>query len=287
MHSNPERWQARVDQYLLQNDALGYNRFTDFDWAGLPDSIRESELGELQLRAVETAMLVEDHLPGYAGEYLRLFSVDSSRTDEEAWSNRQMLHFVFRWVAEEDRHAHILELYLRHSGRRDPAALTQLMVTEGKKPYTAPHEAPAALFAYTALQEKATQMFYSCLRQAVREPVLRRVLQHLAADEARHCHFFSQIVLDTLREGTPKTLALIREALQQFEMPLAHTLAQYKRKAILMARAADGYDYRHAFAHFARLLKQALATRLNARGTHLTDLLQLTQQLSPPLRSDL
>jgi acyl-[acyl-carrier-protein] desaturase len=281
MQLDAERLQECVSQYLRRNDAVGYNRFEDFAWNGLPDSIHNSELGELQLRAVETALLVEDHIPSYASEYLRLFSVDSSRTDEEAWVNRQMLHFVFRWVAEEDRHAHVLELYLRHSGQRDPQSLTQLLVTEGKKPYTAPHELPAALFAYTALQEKATQLFYSCLRQAVREPVLREILRHLAADEARHCNFFSQVVLDILREGRPRTLALIRDALEQFEMPLAHTLSAYKRKAILMARAADGYDYRHAFEHFARLVKQVLAARVTARGTQLTDLLQLAQQLAP------
>jgi acyl-[acyl-carrier-protein] desaturase len=279
MDAGSEQWQEHVDQYLRKNDAIGYNRFEEFDWAELPDSVHESGLGQLQLQAVETALLVEDHIPGYASEYMRLFSVDPSRSDEEAWANRQMLHFVFRWVAEEDRHAHVLELYLRHCGRWDGEALTKLLVAEGKKPYSAPHEMPTALFAYTALQEKATQLFYSCLRQAVREPVLRRVLQHLAADEARHCHFFSQIVLDALREGNAKRLALIREALQQFEMPLAHTLAQYKRKAILMARAADGYDYRHAFDHFARLLKQAMSARITARGADLTDLLRLTQQL--------
>jgi rubrerythrin len=164
--------------------------------------------------------------------------------------------------------------------------LTQLLVTEGKKPYTAPHEVPAALFAYTALQEKATQVVYSCLRHAVREPVLREILRHLAVDEARHCSFFSQIVLDSLREAKPKTLALIRQALEQFEMPLAHTLAEYKRKAIWMARAAEGYDYRHAFEHFSRLVKQALAARQTARSTQLTDLLQLTQQLAPRLGCD-
>jgi hypothetical protein len=281
MRLDAQVWEERITEYLRRNDAVGYNRFTGFDWEGLPDSVRESEMGDLQLRAVETALLVEDHIPSYASEYLRLFSVDASRTDEEAWANRQMLHFVFRWVAEEDRHAHLLELYLRHSGQRDPQALTQLLVTECKKPYTAPHELPPALFAYTAIQEKATQLFYSCLRQAVREPVLREILRHLAADEARHCTFFSQIVLEALREGRPKTLALIRESLEQFEMPLAHTLSQYKRKAILMARAADGYDYRHAFDHFARLVKQALSSRLNARGTQLTDLLQLAQQMAP------
>jgi acyl-[acyl-carrier-protein] desaturase len=286
MQPDSERLQERVSDYLLRNDAVGYNRFSDFGWETLRDSLHEHELSDLQLRAVETALLVEDHIPSYASEYLRIFSVDSSRTDEEAWANRQMLHFVFRWVAEEDRHAHLLELYLRHSGQRDPEALTRLLVTEGKKPYTAPHEVPAALFAYTAIQEKATQLFYSCLRQAVREPVLREILRNLAADEARHCTFFSQIVLDILREERPKTIALIREALEQFEMPLAHTLSQYKRKAILMARAADGYDYRRAFEHFARLVKQVLSARLTSRGSQLNDLLLLAQQLSPPLRSE-
>ena len=108
MQLDPERWQEHVDRYLQQNDAVGYNRFGDFDWAALPDSVCESKVGELQLRAVETALLVEDHIPSYAAEYLRLFSVDSSRSDAEAWANRQMLHFDFRWVAEEDRHAHLL-----------------------------------------------------------------------------------------------------------------------------------------------------------------------------------
>src|SRR5687768_1898586 len=121
--------QDHMEAYLRQNDHVGYNRFTDFDWAGLPASIERSGIKELHIGAVETAMLVEDHIPQYGSEYMRLFTIDPERNDEEAWTNRQMLHFVFRWVAEEDRHAHILELWLRHSGRRDPAQLTQLMVT--------------------------------------------------------------------------------------------------------------------------------------------------------------
>ena len=44
----------------------GYNRFTDFDWATLPESLARSQVTELQIGAVETAMLVEDHIPGYA-----------------------------------------------------------------------------------------------------------------------------------------------------------------------------------------------------------------------------
>ncbi len=50
------------------------------------------------------------------------------------------------------------------------------MVLEGKKQYAVPHEDPTQLFTYTALQEKATQLFYSCLRPSVREPALRSIL---------------------------------------------------------------------------------------------------------------
>ena len=112
--------EARVREYLEATDSTGYNRFTDFDWANLPDSISRSNLRDLHISAVETAMLVEDHIPGYASEYMRLFSMQSAADGREGWLHRQMLHFIFRWVAEEDRHGHILELWLRHSGRRDP-----------------------------------------------------------------------------------------------------------------------------------------------------------------------
>jgi acyl-[acyl-carrier-protein] desaturase len=176
-----------VDDYLSGNDHIGYNRFHDFSWTTLKDSVHESGLTDVHVGAVETAMLVEDHIPGYASEYIRVFMTHEGRTDAEAWKCREMLHFVFRWVAEEDRHAHCLELWLRNCGRKDPDALTDLMVIEGKKHYSMPHDDPTQLFTYTAIQEKATQLYYSCLRSSVTEPVLRSVLGRLAQDEARHC----------------------------------------------------------------------------------------------------
>ncbi|MBI3910873.1 MAG: acyl-ACP desaturase [Armatimonadetes bacterium] len=273
--------QCHVEDYLRAYDSLGYNRFLDFDWQALPDSLARSGITELHLAAVETAMVVEDHIPGYASEYQRLFHVEGSRTDEEAWMRRQTLHFVFRWVAEEDRHAHVLELYLRHSGRRDAAALTALMIREGQKSYRAPHEIPSQLFAYTALQEKATQLYYSCLRQAVDEPVLRQVLLRLSQDEARHCGFFSHLVLDALHDGDLGTIALLKEALHSFRMPLSDMIENYKRKAIQMMRAAGGYDYREAFDYFRRLVKRVAEARTSARGSGLIELMTLAQALAP------
>jgi hypothetical protein len=283
MNENPAltRVQLHVTDYLTTNDHVGYNRFTDFDWTTLADSVLRSSLTDLHVGAVETAMLVEDHIPGYASEYTRLFLPTEDRTDLEAWTCRQMLHFVYRWVAEEDRHAHCLELWLRNCGRSDESALTTLMVTEGKKYYVIPHEDPAQLFTYTTLQEKATQLYYSCLRSAVDEPVLRSVLGRLAQDEARHCHFFSQLALDTLRNANSCYIAKVREALEQFQMPLATMLENYKRKAIQMKRAAGSYDYRDALEFFGRLVRRSLEARSTARSGNLEDLLLFTQKMQP------
>ena len=275
------RLEKHVTDYLRANDHVGYNRFEDFEWDKLKDSVVESGMKDIHISAVETAMLVEDHIPGYGSEYQRIFMINESRSDDEAWMCRQMLHFVFRWVAEEDRHAHCLELWMRHCGKRTDEALTNLMVVEGKKQYLAPHDNPTQLFTYTAIQEKATQLFYSCLRQSVQEPVLRSVLAKLSQDEARHCYFFSQLVLDALSDANSRQVGQMKEALENFAMPLAMMMDNYKRKAILMMHAAGGYDYRTAFEHFSRLVTRVMETRTNARGTNLQDLLTFTQSLQP------
>ncbi|MBM3457127.1 MAG: acyl-ACP desaturase [Armatimonadetes bacterium] len=275
------RVEKHVTDYLSQNDHVGYNRFTDFPWATLKDSLTDSGLKEMHIGAVETAMLVEDHIPGYGSEYTRIFMVSQDRTDSEAWKCRQMLHFVFRWIAEEDRHGHLLELWLRHSGRRDEEALTNLMVTECKKKYEAPHDNPTQLFTYTSVQEKATQLFYSTLRQSVDEPVLRDILARLSQDEARHCNFFSQLCLDALAEANTRHVSQIKEALQHFSMPLAMMMDNYLRKAIQMKRAARGYDYMEALEHFARLVQKTIQARTNSRSAPLQDLLQFTMTKIP------
>jgi len=270
-----------VKRYLLANDNVGYNRYTDFDWADVKRSVDESNMGDIHINAIETAMLVEDHIPGYGTEYQRLFTLDPNLSTEANWRNREMLHFVFRWVAEEDRHAHCLEFYLRATGRRDDAHITNLMVSEGVKHYSAPHDIPTQLFTYTALQEKATQIFYSCVRQAVNEPVLRNVMGHLAQDEARHCKFFSDLVVDALWQADARTVGMMKEAIAHFRMPLSDMMDNYRRKAIEMIRAANGYDYRQSLDHFQRLLNKVATARTNSRADTLEDLLVFVRQRVP------
>ena len=119
----------------------------------------------------------------------------------------------------------------------------------------------------------------------MQEPILRSVLAKLSQDEARHCHFFSQFVLDALTDGNSRQVAEMKAALENFAMPLAMMMDNYKRKAIQMMRAANGYNYLDALEHFQRLVKQVQNTRSTGRGgpgsPNLQDLLVFVQTMMP------
>src|SRR5688572_28640652 len=140
MLDNTPSQQARalVRRYLERFETAGFNRFTGFDWS----AVRGELLSEEQVAALKTAMLVEDHIPGYSSAYHRMFALDPGLPAEELAFRRQMLHFVFRWSFDEDRHAHTLENYLRATGRVDAESLDREMLAAVVKPYAAPHADP-------------------------------------------------------------------------------------------------------------------------------------------------
>ncbi|MEK9146489.1 MAG: acyl-ACP desaturase [Elusimicrobiota bacterium] len=233
-----------VTRYLSRFETLGWNRFSDFEF----DKIEGGLLTEVQVDALKTAMLVEDHIPGYSRAYHDLLRLDADLPAAEISLRRQMLHFVFKWTSDEDRHAQTLENYLRACGRVDPAALSAEMNAAVVQPYTIPHDDPMQMAVYTVIQEKATQVFYSCLRDAAEEPVLKKVLTALSQDEARHCGFFSDLLRVYLAAPGGPDYARIQEAVVEFRMPLYGILDNYKRRSITMMRAASGYHFRDAFS---------------------------------------
>lgn len=97
------------------------------------------------------------------------------------------------WTAEEDRHGNVMRDYCRDAALFEPAALDRLQfdyLNSGFDPEWA--GSPYRLLAYTSLQERATQMAHANTARlaGAEEPLLQRVLAHLAGDEARHCAFY-------------------------------------------------------------------------------------------------
>lgn len=243
-----------IQTYLTLSDQIVWDRFGHFDPA--PEKLPAPRLTPHQLEAVKTAFLIEDHIPGYATEYFRIFPVDDTVPMEQAAWNRELQHFIFRWCAEEDRHAHVLELYLERTEQVSPEALVKERVKEGKKRYRAPHDDHFQLFTYTLLQEKATQIFYMSLRKHIEDPLLKEILLKLAQDEARHCHFFTEVVRLQLEARKSAAIPLLQETVERFRMPLSDMLENYKRRSIIMKHAAGGYHHGTAFDYFKKVIEQ-------------------------------
>jgi acyl-[acyl-carrier-protein] desaturase len=255
-----ERLRHHIDGYNRLADDSNWNRFKSLHWNELNPSL----LTEGQKNAVVFVTYVEDHLPGYFSEYQSLFPIE---TESMALSlhNRELFHFTVRWGLEEDRHAQALALYQYHAGiEPDRNRLEEKLIIENRKPFSIGFSQPVQVFTYTLLQEKATQLYYQSLSRVVKEPVLNRLLIYLTKDESRHFGFFSEMVDSFVESYGEKVLSLIEEVALNYKMPLHNTMEDYRRRAILMAREAPGYD---------RMLPQKVLMRqLKRLGERLPDL---------------
>jgi hypothetical protein len=225
----------------------------DFDWAAA-DADR---LTDGQRSAVRFITFIEDHLPGYFALYSSRFPLDADVDVETFLLNREIYHFTVRWAQEEDSHARALFRYQVESGISAAEPLRRELAEEGRKSFSLPHEHPAALFAYTLVQEKATQIYYQNLRAVVDDPVLAEVLNRLSRDEARHFTFMADMVETYLRRYGEAVIEPIRDAIAQFRMPLADTLNGYWRWALRIADTAR-YDHTEAYEHLVRIVRRAV-----------------------------
>jgi hypothetical protein len=268
-----------VNDYLKSSDRLVWDRFSHFaqadkgEWPG-------PGLTKMQLMAVKTAFLVEDHIPGYSTEYMRLFPVSEEVGPEQSKINRIMMHFILRWCSEEDRHAHVLELYLKKTKQVEAMELSDDMLKEGMKKYEAFSADHAALFAYTTIQEKATAIFYKCLAAAVEDPLLKEIMTKLVADESRHAKFFSDALLIAMQNRGPAIMPTIQETLEKFYMPLASSMENYKRRSIVMLREAKGYTWHAGLDYLQGLVerfKNLPTTRADERWQEFLTLAQAVE----------
>jgi hypothetical protein len=205
---------------------------------------------------VKTVLYVEDHLPGYLSEYLRIMT-NPDVADEQHILNRNTLHFTFRWVSEEDRHAHVLERYLTHTGLVGEKELALDMMRERKEAYIFPYQQLIEGFVYLALQEKATHLYYRALARDIDEPLLKTLLTRMGADEASHGRFFYDILIKSHAGDMDALAKKVSAVANDFKMPVQNNLLNYRRQLLGMMRAAPSYRHPDVFTDMMNAVESA------------------------------
>jgi hypothetical protein len=237
---------------------MGWSPYDLVDQAQMRTLARPERLSATQFGAVKTVLFVEDHLPGYVSEYLRVMT-DPTAPDEQQIVNRKALHYTFRWVAEEDRHAHVLEMYLVKSGLITEQELQQEMLRERKTGYVFPYEQITDGFIYLALQEKATHLYYRALARDLDEPLLKVILTKMGADEASHGAFFYDLLTKSFSGDLDALARKVSAVAADFRMPVQNNLLNYRRQLLGMMRAAPSYKHGDVFADMMRAVDRAAA----------------------------
>lgn len=274
MFPKPEVLDEVLYDYLRRSDRMGWSAYDLVDAEHMRDLCRPERLNEAQRAAVKTVLFVEDHLPGYLSEYLRV-TTDPNLPDAQHIVNRTALHYTFRWVAEEDRHAHVLEMYMTKAGLITRPELEQEMLRERKTAYIFPYDQLEEAFIYLALQEKATHLYYRALAKDIDEPLLKVILTKMGADEASHGKFFYELLIKSNKGDLDLLSRKISAVANDFKMPVQNNLLNYRRQLLNMMRCAPSYKHPDVFADMMRAVEKA------GQQYHRDSLTLITPDISP------
>jgi acyl-[acyl-carrier-protein] desaturase len=186
---------------------------------GIPDYIRA---------ALALNMLTEEGLP----HFHRLLAVYLG--DDSHWRSWNNL-----WTAEEDRHGAVLHDYVRDTRLFNQRKIEEMQfeyIRNGFHPEW--DKDPYRVFAYTTVQERATQFSHSETGRilAEYEPRLAEVLAHVAKDEARHYAFYRTVFEEILKRDPDQALHSASFILPAIDMP-GVTMPGFKELADVIRRA--------------------------------------------------
>ncbi len=189
----------------------------DIDWSQFDASKVDDDL----LAAVKAASVVESN----AGDYVAyLGAVFSDRPDIRA--------SIVRWGREEEQHGAVLA---RWAELADPDFSFAESFERFRDIYKVPDEANGSIRGSVAgemiarcVVESGTSSFYTAIRDATDEPVMKQIAQRLAADEFRHYKLF----YDTLQS-------------------FAHTPSVFERARVAIRRVSEADDDELASAFYA------------------------------------
>jgi len=171
-------------------------KWTDFDPSKVDPDI---------LRAVKAAAMVEYNAPDYVTYLCNVFS---DRPDVK--------EIVHQWGAEEVQHGAALA---RWSELADPDFSFEAAFRRFREGYSIPTDAIQSVRGSRAgelvarcVVESGTSSYYTAIKDATDEPVLKQIAANVAADEFRHYKLFYDL-FNRLGEAQPSVLARARIAI--------------------------------------------------------------------------
>jgi hypothetical protein len=155
----------------------------DIPWSQFDSSKVEPAMVE----AVKAAALVERNAPDYVTYLKRVF----------ADAGEDTIAAIEQWGREETQHGRALG---RWAEMADPAFSLEAAFARFRAGYTAPHFASGDSISIRGSRrgemiarcvvESGTSSYYSAMREATEEPVLKAIAGRIAADEFRHYKLF-------------------------------------------------------------------------------------------------
>ena len=185
----------------------------------MPDAIKA---------ALALNLLTEEGLP----HFHRLIAVYLG--DDSHWTNWNNL-----WTAEEDRHGTVLTDYCKSTRILDRRTLEVMQFAYLKAGFQpAWDKDPYRVFAYTTVQERATQVSHGNTGKICGEydPVLGDALANVASEEARHFAFYRTMVTEILKRDPDEMLVSLSLVLPGIDMP-GHTIPGFVQLADVIRRS--------------------------------------------------
>ena len=217
---------------------------------GIPDALRVS---------IVLSLLTEEGLPHFhrlLAQYLG---------DNKIWNK-----WNFMWTAEEDRHGIILHDYARDARLFKMRQVEMMQYAYNEAGFTPDWDKdPYKVFVYTTLQERATQFTHRNTGKLAgkSEPLLKKILTQIAADEARHFNFYRKIFKGVLNLDPNRALQSALSILPAIDMP-GVKMPAYKDMADVVRRIGiyTPWDYKKIVEEAIEFWRIESFTGLNELG---------------------
>lgn len=223
--------------------------------SGIPDHARA---------ALALNTLTEEGLPHFH-RLLAMHLGDDSHW--RAWNNL--------WTAEEDRHGQVLHDYVRDTSLFNERRFEEMQfeyIRAGFHPEW--DQDPYRVFAYTTVQERATQHSHAMTGHIVGQydPTLGNVLDRVAREEARHFAFYRSIFSEILKRDPDQALHSASFILPAIDMP-GVTIPGFRELADVIRRSGiyGPRDYLRIVQEQIKYWKVETITGLNELGRRAQD----------------